>query len=850
MELFLKRSRGSITVLVTLILVPTIFFTGFFTDLSRLKLCGNQAVMAADNYGETVLTQYDNLLKELYGLFAVTQNEDGLKALDDLQDYMKTSFDPSANGITWNHLEAVQDFAGLNGVEGFMPYRSATVEMSYEFPENANLGDNVVLATQVGDFMRFRIAEQLVEENTDLLSMLETVSNMEKDAEAIDAKTDLDEKVKELLELTKEYYDILKDIAEYPNYVNGINEAYQKCNSEIENILASDAYKHYKDYMNEDSSAIEAALSRREEVEDAEDDDDSTEETGADGSTSKVETPAKPKPAPLTDEEKRLCEIADAYNNDSEARRDRLAKKFDDAIGMIKDAAQKDPIHFGNYQSKINGLLDKASKITVKGQEAETLEAQLDEILKSDDITDKLKSGLQRDLDEMKELLGGDQIQIYTTIANYIDTKDTSVNGEYEAQVDKIVEKLEEVADTYLQPNEYEGEYEPPLDAKKWSDFQNVERQKELYDKLVDTFGKGGDEKEGNKKKDQANKMLEDAQDALKDESFVTNARDIPESFGYGSVGNEAGFKMKSMIKDAKKLFSANGFKSAGNQLLLKVYAVQYDFGMFSSRVTNIKTDDEEDQEPAVSLTGYEMSKRINYLYQAELEYLLGGNNSSKKNLESARNKILAIRAVVNFTATYSIKQIDDAIIVIQDAATTVNPLLGAVVGGALRAAVTSVETAADWNELKNGESVILIKNEMGDLTALDTFAGLLDITDTDLGEESKDKDGDLCLNYEQYLKLMIVFLTTTDEVMNRTRNLIELNVNAADAGLGENDDLTDLTFHMKDAHTAVDATCTVHLDFLVMPDGFARKAAASEDYDSLMEFEKNSYKFTVTRGY
>ena len=850
MELFLKRSKGSITVLVTLILVPTIFFTGFFTDLSRLKLCGNQAVMAADNYGETVLTQYDNLLKELYGLFAVTQNEDGLKALDDLQDYMKTSFDPSADGISWNHLEAVQDFAGLNEVEGFMPYRSATVEMSYEFPENANLGDNVVLATQVGDFMRFRIAEQLVEENTDLLSMLETVSNMEKDAEAIDAKTDLDEKVKELLELTKEYYDILKDIAEYPNYVAGINEAYQKCNSEIENILASDAYKHYKDYMNEDSSAIEAALSRREEVEDAEDDDDSTEETGTDGSTSKVETPAKPKPAPLTDEEKRLCEIADAYNNDSEARKDRLAKKFDDAIGMIKDAAKKDPIHFGNYQSKINGLLDKASKITVKGQEVETLEAQLEEILKSDDITDKLKSGLKRDLEEMQKLLGGDQIQIYTTIANYIDTKDTSVNGEYEAQVDKIVEKLEEVADTYLEPNEYEGEFEPPLDAKKWSDFQDVERQKKLYDELVDTFGKGGDEKEGNKKKDQANKMLEDAQNALKDESFVTNARDIPESFGYGSVSNEVGFKMKSMIKDAKKLFSANGFKSAGNQLLLKVYAVQYDFGMFSSRVTNIKTDDEEDQEPAVSLTGYEMSKRINYLYQAELEYLLGGNNSSKKNLESARNKILAIRAVVNFTATYSISEIDEAITAIQDAATAVHPLLGAVVGGALRAAVTGVETAADWNELKNGESVILIKNEMGDLTALDTFAGLLNITDTDLGEESKDKDGDLCLNYEQYLKLMIVFLTTTDEVMNRTRNLIELNVNAADAGLGEDDNLTDLTFHMKDAHTAVDATCTVHLDFLVMPDGFARKVAASEDYNSLMEFEKNSYKFTVTRGY
>ena len=205
MEVFLKRSKGSITVLVTLILVPTIFFTGFLTDLSRLKLCGNQAAMAADNYGETVLTQYDNLLKELYGLFAVTQNEEGLKALDNLQAYMKTSFDPSASGISWEHLEAVQGFTGLNKVEGFMPYRSAKVEMSYEFPENANLGDNVVLATQVGDFMRFRIAEQLVEDDTDLLDMLDTVSNLENDSKAIKKKTELDKKVDKVCKEIKEY---------------------------------------------------------------------------------------------------------------------------------------------------------------------------------------------------------------------------------------------------------------------------------------------------------------------------------------------------------------------------------------------------------------------------------------------------------------------------------------------------------------------------------------------------------------------------------------------------------------------------------------------------------------------
>ena len=273
----------------------------------------------------------------------------------------------------------------------------------------------------------------------------------------------------------------------------------------------------------------------------------------------------------------------------------------------------------------------------------------------------------------------------------------------------------------------------------------------------------------------------------------------------------------------------------------MKLYTVQYDFGMFSSRVTNVN----KDQEKEVSLTGYEMNRQINYLYQAELEYLLGGNNSSKSNLEEARNKILAIRAVTDYTATYAIHEVNSSIKAVQNAATAVNPILGVAVGAALRIAVTVLETAQDWSYLKDGKGVVLIKRHLEDMTAYSSIAALLGNT-----AENKAEDKCVRLDYEQYLKLMIIFMTTTDQVMNRTRNLIELNVNAAEAGLKEDQNLPSLTFHMKDAHTAVNATCTVHLDFLVMPEGFAQKVATSDDYNSLMEFEKNSYKFTVTRGY
>ena len=54
----------------------------------------------------------------------------------------------------------------------------------------------------------------------------------------------------------------------------------------------------------------------------------------------------------------------------------------------------------------------------------------------------------------------------------------------------------------------------------------------------------------------------------------------------------------------------------------------------------------------------------------------------------------------------------------------------------------------------------------------------------------------------------------------------------------------------MADAYTAVTAACTVHLDFAVIPSGFAEMAASPEGSAGLEQAERNSYRFAVTRGY
>ena len=158
------------------------------------------------------------------------------------------------------------------------------------------------------------------------------------------------------------------------------------------------------------------------------------------------------------------------------------------------------------------------------------------------------------------------------------------------------------------------------------------------------------------------------------------------------------------------------------------------------------------------------MSPDINYLYGAELEYLLGGYNNSVSNLNKSRNIICGVRETMNFAASYAITEINEAICAVADTAATavaatgvgaaVAPLVRISVSGALRLACASIETAADWMELKERDKVTFMKTEMEDLNGIDGIASLLHI---DIPESSEDKFG---LTYEDYMFVLLCIFT------------------------------------------------------------------------------------------
>ncbi|MCM1120919.1 MAG: hypothetical protein NC543_16355, partial [bacterium] len=244
-------NHGIITVFVTLIMVPVVAITGIMVDVTRLKMYSSQSVMAADSYGEAVLSEYDNLLKELYGLFSVTQNEEGLAAIEKLNEYMQYSFNPDGDS---------------KGLSGFMPYKDADVELTYEAVDG--LQNSNVLMTQISDFMRFRVVQELGED-FGILDALGQVQSYEKDMDAMEARNNITNSGMEALEYIQEYYQQLKKLSAYPDYMEERSDAFAGYAAVLNAIVDSGDYADYCNYL-ENKEAIDAACEKYERIQEQE----------------------------------------------------------------------------------------------------------------------------------------------------------------------------------------------------------------------------------------------------------------------------------------------------------------------------------------------------------------------------------------------------------------------------------------------------------------------------------------------------------------------------------------------------------------------------------------------------
>jgi len=832
-----RKGQGFITVFVTLLMVPVVACTGIMVDVARLKMYSSQAAMAADAYGEVVLSEYDNLLKELYGLFSVTQNEEGLQAIRDFQKYMKYFFAPAEDQTK---------------LQGFMPYQNAKVDISYENVEGASLSNNNVLMTQIGDFMKFRVVEEVLV-NTDVLDALEKFDNMSSDMDAVDERNKITKSSSKALEKIGEYYETLSCIDDYPSYLEERTDYFEGYSEELKAIYESEEYQKYAYYM-EHKDEIDAA---KERVENGEaDSDEKTPESSEteDASETGGEATEGSADGGVSQDDKATAECyvdAEAYKAEIEARlqpwaeglnRSEKKMKFGEAEGNLKDLEKT--------QKKLDKTLRdlEAQVRTLKGKLGSCSEDLKNEITKEIAELEKI-TDFTKDFKETVDLLW----------QNNIPEKDQTNETWWKEET----KKLGEVREKLLAGASDAGEWKNTTEFE-WYNFKD---DKSSFYRMLEELcgaGSGGEsnKKAADQKIDNAEGIQKNAQSEIEGDE-TTDARDITSNLAAGlEIPGSS-----SEVPDLADCFSGGAsFASLGNSLVGKFLVTTYNFGMFSSRVSGVKPPEENEAEsnPSeegtyydVSLTDIKMSKDVNYLYGAELEYLLGGHQRSVDNLNHTRNIICGIRMTVNYISTYSIKEINDTINTIAKAAadavvvasagtaSAAAPLIKVAVSGALRLAVAMVESAADWKLLKEREDVIFYKRKMGDLTSDEALLG--NLLEKPVSKDET-KSNDIVLSYEDYLYILMLLFVDEDTLLDRTANLITLNVNQSQ---NQGDTLEELKFKMKDTVTAVKSTCTINEKFVIVPKNFIDMFIAGTETESMIhKLDDGSYGYTVIRGY
>ncbi len=817
---FFYKNTGVITVFVTLIMVPVVVFTGTMVDLARVKLYSSLAVVAADSYGEAVLSEYDNVLKEMYGLFSITQTEEGKKTIEEYSKQAAYSFNPNGDD---------------GDLSGFMPYKNATVKINYSSVEGATLNNPNVLLSQISAFMKFRAVEEFLSDNNPIFEAVEQISGSAKDMSAVSQYNKLAQEISESLDYISDYYRTLRKLNDYPVYISILSNRIDAYNSALKNEFESDNYKKFYNYIS-NKDAIDAAVAKKNQSEEE-----------------------------LTDEEKNLCN--DDFDENA-YRRDILGEIANQYSYPVRERELEGiDVNFASIEGLYSKLFEDAEKVEAQLDELKSNVDKLDAEL--DECSDGLKQSIKSEINDVEKILDYKGQFIYT--AGQLEAHNiVELNKNNSSSMDECERRLDD-GDNGLYVQLYDAKLNPDMawsDVKtdfSWWDFYNEDtKARDLYDCLKDvceaTTSITGDKNAADTKKKEASSKKTEAVAKMENDSDEKESRNIADDIA-GQLGIDSSKYLVPGIMDYFE--NGTGFEalgSIGRQTLDKMLLIAYDFGMFSSRVTNIKIDGDNGEgstdtnECEISLTGVPLTSDYSYLYGAELEYLYSGKTISADNLKSVRNMICAVRMALNYISTYTIKELNNAIINVSNAAAEAvaatgvgapfAPVVKIALSGALRGAAAACESAFDWEMLKERKRVVLQKNKLSQLSCIGELSGLL-------GDIAEDKNSDdnnvLSLNYEEYMWVMLLMMVDSDNLVKRTGNLITLNVNQAQA----QEELKELDFKLSDTVTAVKATCSIKDKFIIVPNGFIQMFLEDNKTRSeLSSIEDETYSYSVIRGY
>lgn len=186
---YFKKTKGAVSIFLVIILVPMMTVSALFVDASKISLAKSVAASAGDLTLNTALTDYDTVLKDMYGLFATAQNTDELYA--SLEDYYRTCI--ISSGVSKedadSYVEQIMAQLGLVGDNKDTAdiLNMQLIDFDVRKRTDASLANATILEKQIVDFMKYRAP---INTGLGFLSSLKSFTTLSKQTELVDKRTE------------------------------------------------------------------------------------------------------------------------------------------------------------------------------------------------------------------------------------------------------------------------------------------------------------------------------------------------------------------------------------------------------------------------------------------------------------------------------------------------------------------------------------------------------------------------------------------------------------------------------------------------------------------------------------
>lgn len=223
-----KRIQGSISILLVTILLPTMVLSGLIVDTARLNMVRSMVSSSGDLALNSALANYDTILKDVYGLFAMSQAQTDDELAAEIKDYFANtlvSYGVTSEAEAGNYVDALMgDFKQyMAGVDSsIQPSNFLNMQVGDDFvvkkEASSGLDNPDIMRKQIVDYMKYRGPVNFGMGFFDSLAAFETIDDQTK---VVTAQVEAQE---ELQPVTQGCRTAIDRIREYDKKVIAIDE--------------------------------------------------------------------------------------------------------------------------------------------------------------------------------------------------------------------------------------------------------------------------------------------------------------------------------------------------------------------------------------------------------------------------------------------------------------------------------------------------------------------------------------------------------------------------------------------------------------------------------------------------